>query len=153
MELKKNIEIVNKKAKHEYTFLFTIEAGVMLQGTEIKSIRSGKANLSDAYCVIKSGELYINNMHISEYKYGTYNNHIPKRPRKLLVNKIELKKLHNKVKEQGYSILPFRLFISERGLAKIEIALAKGKKNYDKRDTLKERDSKRTLDRMRKKYQ
>jgi SsrA-binding protein len=153
MDLNKNIVIINKKAKHEYTFLFTIEAGIMLQGTEIKSIRVGKANLSDAYCIIKSGELYVNNMHISEYKYGTYNNHIPKRPRKLLITKLELKKLHNKVKEQGYSIIPYRLFISERGLAKLEIALAKGKNTYDKRDSLKERDSKRTLDRMRKKYQ
>jgi SsrA-binding protein len=153
MDIKKNIEIINKKVKHEYTFLFTIEAGMILHGTEIKSIRVGKANMSDAYCIIKGGELYVNSMHISEYKYGTYNNHIPKRPRKLLINKLELKKLHNKVKEQGYSIVPYRLFISERGFAKLEIALAKGKNNYDKRDTLKERDSKRTLDRMRKKYQ
>ena len=153
MDIKKNIEIINKKAKHEYTFLFTIEAGMILQGTEIKSIRVGKASMSDAYCIIKSGELYVNSMHISEYKYGTYNNHIPKRPRKLLINKLELKKLHNKVKEQGYSIVPYRLFISDRGFAKLEIALAKGKNNYDKRDTLKERDSKRSLDRIRKKYQ
>lgn len=153
MDLKKNIEIFNKKAKFEYSFIFTLEAGIMLQGTEIKSIRAGKVNMSDAYCVIKSGELFVNNMHISEYKYGTYNNHIPKRPRKLLVTKTELKKLHNKVKEQGFSIVPYRLFISERGLAKLEIALAKGKKSYDKRDALKTRDSKRDLDRMRKHYQ
>lgn len=153
MDLKKNIEIINKKAKFEYSFIYTLEAGVILQGTEIKSIRAGKVNMSDAYCVIKSGELFINNMHISEYKYGTYNNHIPKRPRKLLVTKIELKKLHNKVKEQGFSIVPHRIFISERGFAKIEIALAKGKKSYDKRDALKARDSKRDMDRLRKKYQ
>ncbi|MCH2023401.1 MAG: SsrA-binding protein SmpB [Saprospiraceae bacterium] len=153
MNLKKNIEIINKKATHEFSFVFTIEAGIVLQGTEIKSIRSAKVNMSDAYCVVKSGELFVNNLHISEYKYGTYNNHIPKRPRKLLVNKMELKKLHNKVKEQGFSIVPYRLFISERGYAKLEIALAKGKKSYDKRESLKERDSKRNLDRMRKKYQ
>ncbi|BDS15300.1 SsrA-binding protein SmpB [Aureispira anguillae] len=153
MNLKKNIEIINKKATHEYSFIYTLEAGIILQGTEIKSIRSGKVNMSDAYCIVKSGELYVNNMHISEYKYGTYNNHIPKRPRKLLVNKFELKKLHGKVKEQGFSIVPYRIFISERGFAKLEIALAKGKKSYDKRDALKARDSKRDLDRMRKKYQ
>jgi SsrA-binding protein len=152
MELKKSIEFVNKKAKHEFIFIYTIEAGIILKGTEIKSIRAGKVNMSDAYCIVKSGELYVNNLHISEYKYGTYNNHIPKRPRKLLVNKLELKKLHNKVKEQGSSIVPYRLFISDRGFAKLEIALGKGKKTYDKRETLKDRDSKRTLDRIRKKY-
>lgn len=152
MKLNKSIDIFNKKAKHEFTFLLTIEAGLVLQGTEIKSIRLGKVNMSDAYCIVKSGELFVNNLHISEYKYGTYNNHIPKRPRKLLIKKIELKKLHNKVKEQGFSIVPYRLFISERGFAKLEIALAKGKKTYDKRDALKTRDSKRNLDRLRKKY-
>ena len=153
MNLLKNIEIINKKSKYEYHFLYTLDAGIVLQGTEIKSIRLGKANLSDAYCVVKSGELYINNLHISEYKYGTYNNHIPKRPRKLLVKKIELRKLHTKVKEAGNSIIPYRLYINEKGLAKIEIALAKGKKSYDKRDSLKERDAKRSLDRIRKDYQ
>ncbi len=152
MNPSKNVEIVNKKAKHEYFFEYTLISGIVLQGTEIKSIRAAKANLSDAYCVIKSGELYVNNMHISEYKYGTYNNHIPKRPRKLLIKKGELKKLHGKVKEQGYSIIPYRLFIDERGLAKLEIALAKGKKSYDKRNTLKEKDAKRSLDRAKKYY-
>ena len=152
MELKKNVEFVNKKAKHEFIFIYTLEAGIILKGTEIKSIRAGKVNMSDAYCIVKDNELYVYNLHISEYKYGTYNNHIPKRPRKLLVNKMELKKLHNKVKEQGSSIVPYRLFISDRGFAKLEIALGKGKKTYDKRETLKERDSKRTLDRIRKKY-
>lgn len=152
MNLHKHIEILNKKATHEFSFIYTIEAGLVLQGTEIKSIRAGKVNMSDAYCIVKEKELYVYNMHISEYKYGTYNNHVPKRPRKLLVKKIELKKLHNKVKEQGFSIVPYRLFISERGFAKLEIALAKGKKSYDKRDSLKERDSKRNLDRLRKQY-
>lgn len=125
----------------------------MLQGTEIKSIRAGKVNMSDAYCLIKNGELYLYNMHISEYKYGTYNNHEPKRVRKLLIKKMELKKMHNKVKEQGLTIAPYRLYLSERGLAKLEIALAKGKKSFDKRESLKERDSKRSLDRARKFYQ
>jgi len=152
MEIKKNIEIINKKATHEFSFIFTIEAGLVLQGTEIKSIRAGRVNMSDAYCVVKEGELFLYNMHISEYKYGTYNNHVPKRPRKLLVKKQELKKMHNKVKEQGFSIVPYRLFISDRGFAKIEIALAKGKKSFDKRDALKERDSKRSLDRIKKYY-
>lgn len=153
MKLHSNIEIVNKKAKHEYHFLYTLEAGIMLQGTEIKSIRAGKVNMSDAYCLIKNGELYLYNMHISEYKYGTYNNHEPKRVRKLLIKKTELKKMHNKVKEQGLTIAPYRLYLSERGLAKLEIALAKGKKSFDKRESLKERDSKRSLDRARKFYQ
>lgn len=151
----KNVEIVNKKAKHEYLFIYTLDAGIVLKGTEIKSIRLAKANMSDAHCVIKSAgtELMLNNMHISEYKYGTYNNHIPKRPRKLLVKKMELKKLYSKVKEQGYTIIPYRLYINEKGLAKLEIALAKGKNTYDKRSTMKQKDAKRDLDRMRKKYQ
>lgn len=152
MDLSKQIEFVNKKAAHEFYFDYTIQAGIILQGTEVKAIREGKVNMSDAYCTIQNGELFVINMHISEYKYGTYNNHLPKRARKLLVNKSELKKLHNKVKEQGYSIVPYRLFFSERGFAKLEIALAKGKKTFDKRDTIKEKDSKRDLDRIRKHY-
>ena len=154
MNIIKNVEFVNKKATHEYFFVYRLEAGIVLQGTEIKSIRLGKVTMSDAYCTVMSNgrELMINNLHISEYKYGTYNNHIPKRPRKLLVKKTELRKLHGKVKEQGYSIVPYRLFINEKGLAKLEIALAKGKKSYDKRDALKEKDAKRSLDRMRKNY-
>lgn len=152
MEIKKNIEIINKKATHEFSFIYTLEAGLVLQGTEIKSIRAGRVNMSDAYCLVKGGELFLYNMHISEYKYGTYNNHEPKRPRKLLVKKLELKKMHGKVKEQGFSIVPYRLFISDRGFAKLEIALAKGKKSFDKRDALKERDSKRSLDRIKKYY-
>ncbi|MCP4442561.1 MAG: SsrA-binding protein SmpB [Aureispira sp.] len=152
MKLKENKDFVNKKAKHEFSFLYTIEAGIMLQGTEIKSIRMGKVNMSDAYCIIKKGELFVNNIHISEYKYGTYNNHEPKRPRKLLVKKIELKKLHTKVKEKGFTIVPYRLFISDRGFAKLEIALAKGKKDFDKRHSLKEKDAKRDMDRSLKNY-
>ena len=145
MQFKNNIDIRNKKAKFEYLFILTIEAGIKLQGTEIKSIREGKVNMSDAYCVIKSGELYVNNLYISEYKYGTYNNHEPKRPRKLLVKKNEIKKLHAKVKEQGYTIVPYKLYLSDRGFAKLEIALAKGKNTYDKRDSLKNKDAKRDM--------
>lgn len=152
MDFSKKIEFLNKKAAHEFYFEYTIQAGIILQGTEVKAIREGKVNMSDAYCIIQDGELFVYNMHISEYKYGTYNNHVPKRPRKLLVNKNELKKLHNKVKEQGYSIVPARLFFSERGLAKLEIALAKGKKTFDKREVIKEKDNKRDLDRIRKHY-
>ncbi len=155
MNIHKKIEIINKKAAHQYLFLYTLDAGIVLQGTEIKSIRQGKVSMSDAYCVVKLGgtELVINNMHISEYKYGTYNNHIPKRPRKLLIKKGELKKLYSKVKEQGYSIIPYRLFINDKGLAKLEIALAKGKNTYDKRETLKNKDAKRDLARIKKQYQ
>ena len=140
MEILKKVEIINRKATFEYIFVYTLDAGIILQGTEIKSIRTGKANLSDAYCVVKDGELFIYNLHISEYEYGTYNNHDPKRPRKLLVKGTELRKLHAKVKERGYTIAPYRIYINERGFAKVEIALAKGKKSYDKRDSLKERD-------------
>ena len=154
MNIIKNVEFINKKATHEYSFVYTLDAGIVLQGTEIKSIRLGKVNMSDAYCTVMSDgrELLVNNLHISEYKYGTYNNHIPKRSRKLLVKKMELNKLYGKVKEQGFSIVPYRLFINEKGLAKLEIALAKGKKSYDKRDSLKEKDAKRNLDRMLKNY-
>lgn len=152
MKFVKNVEIINKKAKHEFSFLYTIDAGILLQGTEIKSIRLAKVNMSDAYCLIKKGELFVNNIHISEYKYGTYNNHEPKRPRKLLIKKLELKKLHTKVKEKGFTIVPYRLFISDRGFAKLEIALAKGKKDFDKRHTLKEKDAKRDMARTLKNY-
>ena len=147
MELTKKIEIINRKARHEFEFLYTLEAGIMLQGTEIKSIRLAQVNMSDSYCLIKGGELFLDKLHISEYKYGTYNNHEPKRRRKLLISKIELRKLHAKVKEKGFTIVPYRLYINSRGLAKLEIALAKGKKSFDKRNTLKEKDMKRELDR------
>lgn len=147
MEILKKIDIVNKKAKHEYEFLFTIDAGIVLLGTEIKSIRLGHINLNEAYCLIIDGQLYLDKLHISEYSYGTYNNHVPKRRRKLLVKSVELKKLHAKVKEKGFAIIPYRIFINERGYAKVEIALARGKKEYDKRETLKAKDQRRELDR------
>lgn len=144
-------EILNKKAQFEYFFVSTFEAGIMLQGTEIKSIRTGgSVNLSDAYCVFKGNELYAKSIHISPYKHGNHNNHEDRRDRKLLLRKIELKKLQKKVKEKGASIIPFRLYFTERGFVKVEIALTKGKKSYDKRHVIKERENKRDLARMNK---
>lgn len=141
------IRIKNKRASHEYFFLEKYTAGIVLTGTEIKSIRSGKASLADAYCVFEENELFVVGMHIAEYSYGTYNNHFPKRVRKLLLTARELKKLKNKVKDKGLTIIPITLFINDRGLAKLEIALAKGKHFYDKREDLKKRDSQREIDR------
>lgn len=142
-----NINIKNKKAYFEYEIIETFTAGLMLQGTEIKSIREGKAGLVDSYCQFFGGELYVKNMHIAEYFYGTYNNHESKRERKLLLQKKELGKLERKVKETGLTIIPLRLFIDERGWAKLDIGLAKGKKIYDKRETLKQNDARRDIDR------
>ena len=142
-----NIKIKNKRISWEYFLIEKIVAGIVLTGTEIKSIREGKANLADAFCYFEEGELFVRGMHISEYSYGTYNNHVTKRDRKLLLNARELKKLHIKVKEKGMTIVPVLLFINEKGLAKLEIALAKGKHFYDKRESLKEKDTKREIDR------
>ncbi len=141
-----SLEIVNRKATHLYFFEQTFEAGIVLTGTEVKSIKSGKANLSDAYCAFDHGELWIRNMHISEYESGL-TAHDPKRPRKLLLGKAELKKLERKVNEKGNTIIPYKVYLSERGMIKIEIALATGKKSFDKRESIKERDQKRELDR------
>ena len=142
-----DVNIKNKKAFHEYFISDRLVAGIQLTGTEIKSIRSGKVNLTDAFCVFEDADLFVRNMHISEYAMGTYNNHMAKRVRKLLLNRKELNKLSTKVKEKGFTIVPIRLFINERGLAKLEIALAKGKHTYDKRETLKQKDSKREIER------
>lgn len=141
----KKIVIKNKKASHEYFLEDKLVTGMSLVGTEIKSIREGKASLKEAYCFIKDGELFVKNMHIAEYKYGSYENHEPKRDRKLLANKKEISKFWSKVKEKGNSIIPVRLFINDSGLAKLEIALAKGKKLHDKRNSLKEKDMKKQL--------
>ena len=146
------IEIINRKAKFEYHFLAEFEAGIKLTGTEIKSIRNGEANLKDAYCLFKNGELWVKSMYIAEYKFGNQNNHETRRDRKLLLRKPELRKLERKVKEKGFSIVPYRMYISERGFAKLEIILGQGKKSYDKRETIKQRDNKRDLDRMKKMY-
>lgn len=144
------INIKNRKASFEYHILNTFTAGLSLLGTEIKSIRNNKANISDAYCTFVNEELYVKNLHISEYTNGGYNNHDPKRDRKLLLNKIEINKLLGKVKEKGNSIIPIRLFINQTGRCKLEISLAKGKKIYDKRESIKEKDQKRENDRVRK---
>ncbi|MFT5168656.1 MAG: SsrA-binding protein [Saprospiraceae bacterium] len=146
----RKVQIVNRKASFEYSFLDEYEAGILLKGTEIKSIRDGNANLKEAYCVFKDGELFIRSMTIAEYKYGTVNNHEPTRVRKLLLKKVELKKLHRKVQEKGLTIVPYKMFISDRGLAKLVIMLAQGKKSFDKRESIKERDNKRDLDRIKK---
>ncbi|MCD7973414.1 MAG: SsrA-binding protein SmpB [Candidatus Azobacteroides sp.] len=143
-----NINIKNRRASYDYEFLDTFVAGVVLTGTEIKSIRLGKASLVDTYCVFINKELWVKNMNISEYFYGTYNNHQPRRDRKLLLNKKELRKLERQVKESGLTIVPTKMFINERGLAKVGIALAKGKREYDKRQSIKEKDDKRMMDRM-----
>ena len=143
----KNINIKNKKAGFEYEIIETFTAGLQLQGTEIKSIRAGKAALSESYCQLFSGELFVKNMHIAEYFFGSLQNHETKRERKLLLQKRELKKLDRKVKESGLTIVPLRLYLSEKGWAKLDIGLAKGKKVYDKRETLKRKDAKRDIDR------
>ena len=148
----KNVNIKNKKAKFEYFFEAVLEAGIQFTGTEIKSILLGKASLTEAYCRFKGTELFIHGMHISEYTEVTYNNHDPIRVRKLLLHKRELKKLLRRVTEKGVTIVPYRLYLSERGMAKVEIALATGKKTYDKRNVMKERDGKRQMDRIKKEY-
>lgn len=137
------IEIKNKKASYEYTFLEKFTAGLILTGTEIKSIREAKANIADAYCVFRDSELFIINMHIAEYTFGNIYNHDPKRDRKLLLGKRELKKLKVKLNDKGLTIIPTLLFINEKGLAKLNIALAKGKKLYDKRESIKNKDLQR----------
>ena len=146
-----NIAIKNKKASHDYEFIEKFVAGIMLKGTEIKSVREGKVTLSDAYCFFSNGELFIRGMHISEYWWGNLNNHEPLRERKLLLKTRELRKLERKVKETGLTIVVIKVFINDRGLAKAEIALSRGKKEYDKRETLKRKDATREMDRMRKK--
>jgi SsrA-binding protein len=146
-----DIVIRNKKASHDYEFLEKYIAGIKLTGTEIKSIRLGKAALTDTYCLFRDGELFIKGMHISEYYWGNLNNHDPIRERKLLLTKRELRKIERKVKETGYTIIAIKVFINERGLAKAEIAVSKGKKEYDKRETLKRKDQEREMDRFRKK--
>lgn len=146
-----DIVIKNKKASHDYEFLDKYIAGIKLTGTEIKSIRLGKAALADSYCFLREGELFLKGMHIAEYWWGNLNNHDPLRERKLLLTKKELKKIDRKVKESGLTIIAIKVFINDRGLAKAEIAISKGKKEYDKRESLKRRDTEREIDRFRKK--
>ncbi len=141
------MHLSNKKAYYEYFFEDTYTAGIVLSGTEIKSLRLGKASFNDSYCVFFKGELFVKSLHISEYAFGTYTNHAPLQERKLLLNKRELKKLEEKTKEKGYSIIPLKIFINEKGLAKMEIGLGKGKKIFDKRNTIKERENDRDIKR------
>jgi SsrA-binding protein len=143
-----SIQIKNKKASFNYELSDRYIAGIQLYGTEIKSIREGKAGLVDSYCVFEKNELWVKNMHIAEYKFGSFANHESKRERKLLLTKRELSKLSRATQETGFTLVPTMLFINEKGLAKLEIALARGKKNYDKRQTLKEKEDKRDIDRM-----
>jgi len=142
------VNIKNKRATFDYELVEVFTAGMVLTGTEIKSIRLGKASLVDTYCLIERGEMWVRNMHIAEYFYGSYNNHVARRDRKLLLNKKELQKLARLTKETGFTIIPVRLFLNEKGLAKLVIAVAKGKKQYDKRQSLKEKEDKRDMDRM-----
>ncbi|WP_378187232.1 SsrA-binding protein SmpB [Aquimarina sp. W85] len=147
------INILNRKAKFEYEFIDKYTAGIKLAGTEIKAIREGKAGIAESFCEFHNGsELFVINMNIEEYSHATYFNHAPKSERKLLLNKKELKKLEKEVKNSGLTIIPTRLFVNDKGLAKLDIALARGKKLYDKRDTIKDRDNKRSLDRIKKNF-
>lgn len=148
MALSANVQIKNKKAHFEYHILDTYIAGIRLLGTEIKSIREGKANINDSFCSFLDDGLYMRNMHIAEFSHGSFYNHEAKRDRQLLLTKRELKKLRSKLETKGFTIIPLRLFISDRGFAKVEIALAQGKKDFDKRDTIKDRDIKRELGRQ-----
>jgi SsrA-binding protein len=141
------IEIKNKKASYQFFLVEHFTAGIQLTGTEIKSIRLGQANIADAYCTFRGSELFIREMHVAIYEQGSIYNHEPKRDRKLLLNRRELKKLLNKVNEKGFTIVPTLLFVNEKGLAKLNIALAKGKHFYDKRNTIKQKDIKRDVDR------
>ena len=151
--MQKRINIQNKKARFEYEILDQFTAGIVLTGTEIKSIRDSKASIAESFCEFNErGELFTVNMHIEEYAFGTRYNHRPKAQRKLLLNKKELKKLQREVQNTGLTIVPLRLFITDKGFAKLRIALAKGKKLYDKRETIKDRDNKRDLERIKKSF-
>ena len=147
-EKKNNINIKNKKAYFDYEVLEEYVAGIQLAGTEIKALRQGKASLVDCYCYMSGGEMFVRGMNIAEYDWGTYNNHIPKRDRKLLLNRKELNKIERTLQDKGITAVGLRIFINERGLAKLLIGVARGKKQYDKRETLKEKDAKREMDRF-----
>lgn len=147
----KDINIQNKKARFNYEIGDTYTAGIVLTGTEIKSIRDGKASLVDSYCLIENGEVWVKQMNVSEYFYGSYNNHVARRDRKLLLNRKEIAKLQKASENPGFTIVPLRVFINDRGLAKMVIGVGRGKKEYDKRQTMRERDDKRQLNRLFKK--
>jgi SsrA-binding protein len=143
----KDIEIINRKASHLYHFLQSFEAGILLTGAEVKAIKTGNANLSDAYCVIEQGEVWIKNMHISEYKQSRDLEYNPKRNRKLLLNKAEIRKIERKITEKGNTLIPYKLYVTDRGFIKMEIVVASGKKAFDKRESIKEKDEKRSMER------
>lgn len=145
------MDISNKAAYHHYFIEQRYDAGLVLSGTEVKSLRAGKASFNDAFCIFHNGELYVKSLHISEYAMGTIYNHLPTQERKLLLNKRELRKLENKMKEKGYTIVPLKIYFNEKGWAKLEIGLGKGKKLHDKRETIKERDTKKEIQRYLKK--
>lgn len=142
------INIKNRKATFDYEILETFTTGIVLTGTEIKSIRQGKCGLTDTYCMVINSEIWVKNMYIAEYSYGSYNNHTTHRDRKLLLHRKEIRRIAKETMQPGFSIVPLRLFINERGLAKLVIAIGRGKKMYDKRQSIKEREDKRTIDRM-----
>ncbi len=142
------INVKNRRATFDYEIVETFTAGIVLTGTEIKSIRQGKVGLTDTYCMVINGEVWVKNMYIAEYSFGSYNNHTTHRDRKLLLNRKEIRRIAKDNLQPGYSIVPLRLFINECGLAKLVIAIARGKKQYDKRQSIKEREDKRTIDRM-----
>ena len=146
------INIRNKRAGFDFEIVQSFEAGIMLTGSEIKSIRDGGGSINEAFCLLRDEELYIKNMNIPEYSHGSYSNHEPTRLRKLLLKKRELERITAKIKEKGFSIIPVRVFINERSFAKVEVALARGKKKFDKRDSLKQKETKREMDRVMKKY-
>ena len=150
--MQQKIEIRNRRAAFEYNLSERYEAGIMLKGTEIKSIREGAGSISEAYCTVRNGELFVKNMNIPEYSHGNLMNHDILRLRKLLLNKREIKKIETKVREKGVTIVPVRLYLSDRGFAKLEISVARGKKTFDKRETIKQKEGKREMDRVMKKY-
>lgn len=150
--LKRNLEFYNKKARFDYEIVDTYVAGIVLTGTEIKSVRAGKVSLVDTYCTIDNGEVWMINSYIAKYEHGTFYNHEERRSRKLLLNKQEINKLTSKIAVPGYTIVPLKMFINSKGLCKVEIALCIGKKEYDKRETIKRRDNKRELDKIMKTY-
>jgi SsrA-binding protein len=141
------MEIKNRSAYFEYYIDDTYDAGMVLTGTEVKALRSGKASFNDSYCIMDHGEIWVKSLYIAEYDFGTYANHVPTRDRKLLLKKKELKKLENRLKDKGYTVIPLKIYFSENGLAKIKIGLAKGKKLYDKRASIKDRESEREIKR------
>ncbi|MCT4665922.1 MAG: SsrA-binding protein SmpB [Flavobacteriales bacterium] len=149
---KTNIRIQNKKARFEFEILDTYTCGIILTGTEIKSLRLGKASIGESYAYVHNLEVWVKEMYIAEYSHGSYNNHVTKRNRKLLLTKKEIRKIESKLQNVGFTLIPLELFINEKGLAKLKLAVAKGKKLHDKRNTLKDRDIKRQLDRVSKRY-